>query len=194
MDDTSLPGLPAPPPLGASALPRDVRRLPGPGHRRRHGPGQGIAAEFARLGADLAVVSRGEEHLRSAREELTALGARVTTAVCDLRDAGRGAEVFDLRGLPDVLVDNASADFPVPAEDMWPHAWRAVVDITPTGTFLVTRGFGRRRLAAGTPGSVVDVGASNARTGGHGFAGLGRGERCVRRAPGGPGNLRPRRA
>ncbi|GAA5030230.1 SDR family oxidoreductase [Streptomyces siamensis] len=171
MDDTSLPGLPAPPPLGASALPPgtydgSLVLVTGGGT----GLGKAIAAEFGRLGADLLVVSRGEEHLRSAREELTALGARVTTAVCDIRDAGRVAEVFDLCGLPDVLVNNAAANFPVPAEDMSPNAWRAVVDITLTGTFLVTREFGRRHLAAGTPGSVVDVGASYAWTGGPGFA------------------------
>ncbi|WP_435226725.1 SDR family oxidoreductase [Streptomyces sp. Tue6028] len=171
MDDTCLPGLPAPPPLGASALPPgtydgSLVLVTGGGT----GLGKAIAAEFARLGADLVVVSRGEEHLRSAREELTALGARVTTAVCDIRDAGRVAEVFDRCGLPDVLVNNAAANFPVPAEDMSPNAWRAVVDITLTGTFLVTREFGRRHLAAGTPGSVVDVGASYAWTGGPGFA------------------------
>ncbi|MHB9855225.1 SDR family oxidoreductase [Streptomyces krungchingensis] len=171
MDDTCLPGLPAPPPLGASALPPgtydgSLVLVTGGGT----GLGKAIAAEFARLGADLVVVSRGEEHLRSAREELTALGARVTTAVCDIRDAGRVAEVFDRCGLPDVLVNNAAANFPVPAEDMSPNAWRAVLDITLTGTFLVTREFGRRHLAAGTPGSVVDVGASYAWTGGPGFA------------------------
>jgi NAD(P)-dependent dehydrogenase (short-subunit alcohol dehydrogenase family) len=58
----------------------------------------------------------------------------------------------------------------VPAEDMSPNAWRTVIDITLNGTFFVTREFGRRHLAAGTPGSIVDVGASYAWTGGPGFA------------------------
>lgn len=171
MYDTPLPGLPAPPPPGASALPPgtydgSLVLVTGGGT----GLGKAIAAEFARLGADLVLVSRGEEHLRSAREELARLGTRVTTAVCDIRDAERIAEVFDACGLPDVLVNNAAANFPVPAEDMSPNAWRAVVDITLTGTFLVTREFGRRHLAAGTPGSIIDVGASYAWTGGPGFA------------------------
>ncbi|MFF3643551.1 SDR family oxidoreductase [Streptomyces sp. NPDC002564] len=171
----ALPGLPPPPPPGASALPPGtydgtVVLVTGGGT----GLGKAVAAEFARLGADLVIASRKEDRLAAARDELAELGGRVATAVCDIRDADRVAEVFDAAqeayGLPDVLVNNAAANFPVPAEDMSPGAWRSVVDITLTGTFLMTREFGRRHLAAGTPGSVIDVGASYAWTGGPGFA------------------------
>jgi NAD(P)-dependent dehydrogenase (short-subunit alcohol dehydrogenase family) len=68
-----------------------------------------------------------------------------------------------------VLVNNAAANFPVPAEDMSPNAWRTVVDITLSGTFLCSREFGRRHIAAGTPGSIINIGASYAWTGGPGF-------------------------
>ncbi|MGW3664427.1 SDR family oxidoreductase [Streptomyces sp. NPDC005141] len=171
MDSTALPGLPAPPPLGASALPAgtydgSLVLVTGGGT----GLGRAIAAEFARLGADLLIVSRRERHLAAARAELAKLGTRVTSAVCDIRDPKRISEVFDESALPDVLVNNAAANFPVPTEDMSPNAWQAVVDITLTGTFLMTREFGRRHLTAGTPGSVIDVGASYAWTGGPGFA------------------------
>ena len=71
--------------------------------------------------------------------------------------------------LPDVLINNAAANFPVPSEDMSPNVWRSVIDITLNGTFLVTREFGRRHLAAHTPGSIVNVGASYAWTGGPGW-------------------------
>ena len=67
-------------------------------------------------------------------------------------------------------VNNAAANFPVPAEDMSPNAWRTVVDITLNGTFFVAREFGRRHLAAETPASIINVGASYAWTGGPGFA------------------------
>ena len=170
-DDTRLPGLPAPPPPGAAALPPGTYDgtlvlVTGGGT----GLGKAIAAEFARLGADLVIASRGEEHLRSAREELARLGTRVTATSCDIRDPDRITALFDACPLPDVLVNNAAANFPVPAEDMSPGAWRAVVDITLTGTFLMTREFGRRHLAAGTPGSIINVGASYAWTGGPGYA------------------------
>ena len=73
-------------------------------------------------------------------------------------------------GLPGVLINNAAANFPVPAEDMSPNAWRTVVDITLNGTFFCSREFARRHIEAGTAGSIVNVGASYAWTGGPGFA------------------------
>lgn len=164
-------------PLGAAALPPgtyagQVVLVTGGGT----GLGKAIAAEFARLGADLVIASRRAEQLKAAREELAAVpgAGRVSAAVCDIRDPERVAEVFDAAeaafGLPDVLVNNAAANFPSPAEDLSPNAWRAVVDITLTGTWFMTREFGRRHLAAGTPGSIVNIGASYAWTGGPGFA------------------------
>ncbi|WP_405651986.1 SDR family oxidoreductase [Streptomyces sp. RK9] len=169
------PGLPAPPPPGASALPPGtfdgtVVLVTGGGS----GLGLAIATEFARLGADLVLASRSAPRLAAARAELAALGGRVATAVCDIRDPDLAAAAFEAAesayGLPDVLVNNAAANFPVPAEEMSPGAWRAVLDTTLTGTFFMTREFARRHLAAGAPGSVINIGASYAWTGGPGFA------------------------
>ena len=93
---------------------------------------------------------------------------------CDIREPEQIAAAFDAAteafGLPHVLINNAAANFPVPAEDMSPNAWRTVVDITLNGTFFCAREFARRHLTAGTPGSIVNVGASYAWTGGPGFA------------------------
>lgn len=168
-------GLPEPPPLGAAALPADTFAgaavvVTGGGT----GLGRAIATEFARLGAHLVVASRKPEHLAAAEEALGALGGRVLTVACDIRDPDQIAAALDRAeaefGLPSVLVNNAAANFPSPAEDLSPNAWRTVVDITLNGTFLCSREFGRRHLAAGTPASIINVGASYAWTGGPGFA------------------------
>ncbi|MEU8527563.1 MULTISPECIES: SDR family oxidoreductase [Streptomyces] len=174
-EPNDLPGLPAPPPPGASALPAGTYEgrtvlVTGGGS----GLGKAIAAEFARLGADLMIVGRSADRLARARAELAAVGrTRVATAVCDVRDPERVAAALDACeagvGRPDVLVSNAAANFPVPAEDLTPNGWRAVVDITLTGAWFTTREFARRHLAAGTPASVIAVGASYAWTGGPGF-------------------------
>lgn len=138
------------------------------------GLGKAVAVEFARLGAAVAIASRKPEHLAAGREELEALGARVLALQCDIRDADALSALFDAvtseLGLPRILINNAAANFPVPAEAMSPNAWRTVVDITLTGTFLCSREFARRHLAERSRGSIINIGASYAWTGGPGFA------------------------
>jgi NAD(P)-dependent dehydrogenase (short-subunit alcohol dehydrogenase family) len=171
----SISGLPAPPPPGVCALNPGtfdgaVVMVTGGGT----GLGKAIAIEFARLGARLVIASRKAEHLEAGRAALEGLGAEVLAWPCDIRDPDQIALLFDEAekafALPAVLVNNAAANFPVPAEDMSPNAWRTVVDITLNGTFFCSREFARRHLTAGSPGSIVNVGASYAWTGGPGFA------------------------
>jgi NAD(P)-dependent dehydrogenase (short-subunit alcohol dehydrogenase family) len=168
-------GLPEPPPVGTSALPEGTYNgttvfITGGGT----GLGKSIAGEFARLGADIVIASRKPDHLDAGRASVEALGARVLGVACDIRDPEQVSSAFSEAesafGLPDVLINNAAANFPVPAEDMSPNAWRTVVDITLNGTFFCSREFARRHIAAGTAGSIVNVGASYAWTGGPGFA------------------------
>jgi NAD(P)-dependent dehydrogenase (short-subunit alcohol dehydrogenase family) len=170
-----LTGLPPPPPVGATALPAgtfdgECVFVTGAGT----GLGKAIASEFARLGASIVIASRKAEHLDSGRAAIDAVGAPVHVVTCDIREPEQIAAAFDAAEqaftIPGVLVNNAAANFPVPSEDMSPNAWRTVVDITLNGTFLCAREFGRRHIAAGTPGSIINVGASYAWTGGPGFA------------------------
>ncbi|MFN7147936.1 MAG: SDR family oxidoreductase [Microthrixaceae bacterium] len=172
---TELRGLPHPPSVGATALvPGTFDGVSVVVTGGGTGLGKAIAAEFARLGASLVIMSRKPEHLDAAREAISAIGAPVECLECDIRDADSIAAAFDLAearfGLPGVLVNNAAANFPSPSEDLSPNAWRTVVDITLNGTFLMCREYGRRLLEAGAAGSIVNVGATYAWTGGPGFA------------------------
>jgi NAD(P)-dependent dehydrogenase (short-subunit alcohol dehydrogenase family) len=171
---SQLIGLPHPPRVGTAALPAGTYDgvcvfVTGAGT----GLGKAIAAEFGRLGASIVIASRKAEHLEAGETAMRELGAPVRTVACDIREAEQISAAFDAAteqfGLPGVLVNNAAANFPVPAEDMSPNAWRTVVDITLTGTYLCSREFARRHIAAESPGSIINVGASYAWTGGPGF-------------------------
>ena len=168
-------GLPEPPAIGASALPDGTYTgatvfITGAGT----GLGKAIAVEFARLGAAIIIASRKPEHLESGAAAIADVGGRCLTVACDIREPDQIAAAFDLAAgdglVPSILVNNAAANFPVPAEDMSPNAWRTVVDITLNGTFFCAREFARRHLDAGTPGSIINIGATYAWTGGPGFA------------------------
>jgi NAD(P)-dependent dehydrogenase (short-subunit alcohol dehydrogenase family) len=167
-------GLPEPPPLGTSALPEgtfegSVAVVTGGGT----GLGKAIAVEFARLGTSVAILSRNPEHLDAGRAAVEAVGAKAFATACDIRDPSGIETAFEAvgsaLGLPDVLVNNAAGNFPVPAEDLSPNGWRAVTQIVLDGTFFCSREFARRHIAAATPGTIVNIGASYAWTGGPGF-------------------------
>ena len=167
-------GLPEPPDEGASALPTGTFE----GHAvlvtgGGTGLGKAIAVEFARLGAAVAIASRSREHRDRGREAVEEAGGTAVSIAVDVREPEQVAAAFDAvereLGVPDVLVNNAAGNFPIPAEDLSPNGWRAVVGIVLDGTFFCSREFARRHLAAGTGGSIINIGGNYAWTGGPGF-------------------------
>lgn len=168
-------GLPPPPPLGPSALPagtyaEKVVAVTGGGT----GLGKGMAVEFARLGARVAILSRKPDHLAAGLAAMAELGAEAVAVSCDVRDPGAIAAAFDeieaRLGPVDVLINNAAGNFPAPAEEMSPNGFRTVVDIVLNGTFNCSREFALRRIAAGMPGAILNIGATYSWTGGPGTA------------------------
>jgi NAD(P)-dependent dehydrogenase (short-subunit alcohol dehydrogenase family) len=173
--DAAHIGLPPPPPEGATALPQGCFAgscvlVTGGGT----GLGKAIAIEFARLEADLVLLSRSPEHLQAGLSAVETVGGRAITVSCDIRNPEAIASAFDAAehafGLPAVLINSAAGNFPIPAEDLSANGWRAVIDITLNGTYFTCREFGRRHLATGVPGSIINIGASYAFTGGPGWA------------------------
>lgn len=168
-------GLPSPPPAGASALPPgtyqgQVVAVTGGGT----GLGKGMALEFARLGAKIAILSRKPDHLAAGVEAMTSVGTEAIAVACDVRDPDAIARAFDeieaKLGPVDVLINNAAGNFPAPAEEMTPNGFRTVVDIVLNGTYNCSREFALRRIAAGLPGAILNIGATYSWTGGPGTA------------------------
>lgn len=164
-----------PPPYGTAMLPAgtfdgDVVMITGGGT----GLGRAMAVEFARLGAGVAIVSRDPGHRADGVAAVEEVGGRGYGTECDIRQPDRVAAAYDAiegeLGPVTVLVNNAAGNFQVPAERMSANAWRAVVQIVLDGTFYCSQELARRRIAAGEPGVILNIGATYAWTGGPGAA------------------------
>src|SRR5579884_1931763 len=135
------------------------------------GLGRAIAVEFARAGAAVGILSRREEHRQAGVEAVRAVGG--AAAAAGVRRAEEVTAAFDelqaALGPLRVLVNNAAANFPVPAEDLSPNGWRAVTQIVLDGTFFCSQELYRRAVAAGEPGAICNILATQAFTGGPGM-------------------------
>jgi NAD(P)-dependent dehydrogenase (short-subunit alcohol dehydrogenase family) len=125
------------------------------------GLGRAMAERFASLGAAVGVIGRREAPLQETVAAITAAGGRAAWAGCDVRDPASVAPAFSALeaelGPIDSLVNNAAGNFLAPSEDLTPNAFNSVVQIVLYGTFHCTSEFGRRRIAAGAGGSVVNI-------------------------------------
>jgi len=87
-----------------------------------------------------------------------------TEALAVPGDVAREADVAEMFRLieeafsrVDVLVNNAAVCPTCQVKDMTEQVWSDTVAVNLTGTFLTSRQFVRRRLAAGRPGRIVNV-------------------------------------
>lgn len=130
------------------------------------GGATGIGREIARVlgahGARAALLSRKEENLRRAVDELRAEGITAHYEVADVREpeavqravAGVLAEF----GRIDILVNNAAGNFPAPMTRISPNGFRTVVAIDLLGTYNVSRAvFDAWQREHG--GSIVNISA-----------------------------------
>ena len=133
------------------------------------GLGLSMTRRFLDLGARVAILGRNEERLTSAARDLNAAPDALFTHVCDVRDPAAVetavAALWQQLGALDVTVNNAAGNFLAATEDLSPNAFDAVVRTVLHGTFYVTGAVGRRLIAAGLPGSFINIVTTYAWTG-----------------------------
>jgi meso-butanediol dehydrogenase/(S,S)-butanediol dehydrogenase/diacetyl reductase len=125
------------------------------------GIGRATAARFLEEGARVAVLDVDEAACRRLENDLPALDGYVVCDVCDADDVAQAfAELDELFGGPDVLINNAGISVRHPFLEISPEDWRRVIDVNLTGQFLVAQAAVRRMLAGGG-GAIVNMASTN---------------------------------
>src|SRR5690625_5164774 len=136
------------------------------------GLGLAMASYFSRLGARVVILGRSEERLAAAAARLEGEGATVHTVAGDVRQPETADELLretlERFGRADILVNNAAGNFPVHAERLSVNGWNAVVNIVLNGTFYCSRAFGQHWIELARPGTILNIIATYAWTGGPG--------------------------
>ena len=137
------------------------------------GLGRAMAERFLQLGARVAIASRRLNVLKQTAAELArATGGEVLPLQVDVRDPEAVTAMLDGVGAGlgplDVLVNNAAGNFISPTERLSHRAFDAVLGIVLHGTVYATLEQGKRWIAAGRPGVVLNIAALYA-LGGSGY-------------------------
>jgi NAD(P)-dependent dehydrogenase (short-subunit alcohol dehydrogenase family) len=133
------------------------------------GLGRGIAHGLAACGAEVVVTGRRPERLEVVVAEIVEAGGRALGLNCDVRDPDAVAQVVERAeaelGEVDLLVNNAGATFSVPALDLSPNGFRAVVETDAFGTFYMCQQFARRLVGRGAGGAILNITSTSPFTG-----------------------------
>ena len=164
------------PPYALTGLDGKAAVVTGAGRMRSIG--RPIAVALARAGCDVVLTGTGRSpdrypddekaagwrDVESVADEVRATGRRALPVVSDVSDLAAvealAARVDEVFGRVDVVVNNAGAargEDRRPVVDLEPDLWRQVIDVNLTGSFFMSKVFGRRMIEAGRGGSIVNI-------------------------------------
>lgn len=139
------------------------------------GIGRAIAARFAEAGADVAIADVRLAEAETAATEIAArFGRRVVAIEADVTHPDTVAALVDRAeerlGPLDIWVNNAGIYPSRPLIEIPVDEWDRVMDLNVRGVFLCTREIGRRWVASGRGGVLINIGSTGAFKTGPGVA------------------------
>lgn len=127
------------------------------------GVGRATAVEFARQGASVALLARGQAGLEGARAEVEAAGGRAWTCILDVADAQAvdeaAARIEAELGPIQVWVNNAMVTVLAPVAEMTAEEYRRVTEVTYLGTVHGTCA-ALRHMRPRNRGVIIQVGSA----------------------------------
>ena len=130
------------------------------------GIGLGAAAALAQAGAEVHLVARRQAELDAVRDAIRAAGGRAESHACDITDLEAAAAMVASGGPFDVLVNSAGLARHSPALDTRPEDYDAAMGLNLRAAYFLTREVARGLIAAGRPGSLINVSSQMGHVGG----------------------------
>jgi 3-oxoacyl-[acyl-carrier protein] reductase len=129
------------------------------------GASSGLGLRFAEVlaanGAAVALVARRKERIAALQQKIAATGGRALAIEADVLDAAAMRRAFDAAeavfGTVTILVNNAGVGHSTRALELPAEEWRRVIATNLDAVFFWAQEAARRMLAAGKPGSIVNI-------------------------------------
>lgn len=125
------------------------------------GLGDNFARTLAEAGATVIAAARRVDRLEKLVREIAAAGGRAHALALDVADAGSVdgafARIVADHGAPDIVVNNAGIAQTKPAIQLTEEDWRHVMATNLDGVWRVATHAARALVAAGRPGSIVNI-------------------------------------
>lgn len=127
------------------------------------GVGRATARAFAKEGACLGLIARGQDGLEACQREVEKLGGKALVLICDVADAKRvetcAQEVERHFGPIDVWVNNAMVSVFSPVKEMLPEEFKRVTEVTYLGYVYGTLAALKTMLPR-NHGRIIQVGSA----------------------------------
>ncbi|WP_349359543.1 SDR family oxidoreductase [Stappia sp.] len=130
------------------------------------GIGLACAAALAQAGAHTVVAARSADRLAALVAALRAAGQSAEAMTLDVADVSASEAAIEAAGPFDVLVNSAGLARHGPATETTEADFDAVSALNFKGAYFLTRAVARGLLAAGRPGSLINVSSQMAHVGG----------------------------
>lgn len=125
------------------------------------GMGRHFVKTLADAGARVVCAARRLDEIETAAAEIRAAGGEAVAVALDIGDTDNVTAAFDAAekafGTIDLLVNNAGQIVFLPFPDITDEAWDNLMNVNLKGCMRMSREFSKRLIAAGKPGSIVNI-------------------------------------
>ncbi len=130
------------------------------------GIGLACAAALGQAGAEVTLTARSTDKLDQAVGQMTAAGLTATAYQMDVSDIPRTQMQVAENGPYDILVNSAGLAKHTPATETTEADFDAVSTLNIKGAYFLTQAVAKGLIAAGKPGSLINISSQMAHVGG----------------------------